>query len=154
MHVLLRVGQLDGKPQFEPVHVEAASEDHFKVLYSPGLAYEVAAGDTIRVDEAGDYEVLDRGGNISVRLYSKRLIDDELGALQEEFEALGGTLDGQVPKAAVFTVPASMNIPRVREIMRKFLAAHNDCIWEFGNIFDAQGKPLEWCKPLLANSEA
>lgn len=116
MHVLLRVGQRDGKPQFEPVHVEGAGEGNLKLLYSPGLAYEVAAGDTIRVDDAGNYEILGRGGNLAVRLYSKHLTDDVLAVLQEEFAALGGTLDGQVLNAVVFTVPAPDNIPKVQEI--------------------------------------
>ena len=154
MHVLLHVGELRGEPQFEPVHVEELGEGMLRLLFSPGLAYEVAAGDTIKVADSGHYEVIERAGNLAVRVYFKEPIGDRLTMLEEEFAAMDGTLDGQVRKGAVFTLPASGQVPRVREVMSDFLKTNKDCIWEFGNAFDSQGKPLEWCKHLLGAGEA
>ena len=154
MHVLLNVGELRGEPQFEPVHVEELSEGVLKLLFSPGLAYDIAAGDTIKVDESGHYDVVQRAGNLAIRLYFKEPVGDRLTKLEQEFAAMNGTLDGQVRNGAVFTVSASGHVPKVRRVMNDFVKTNKDCIWEFGNAYDSQGKPLDWCKQLLGAGEA
>lgn len=150
MHVLLHAGSLRGEPQYEPVHVEDTGNGVLRLLASPGLAYDVAAGDAIRVDAAGKYEVVERAGNLSVRVYSKRPIGDRLDDLVARMEGVQGVLDGRVTGGAVFTVPAQGRVSRVRRLMGEFVAVHRDCIWEFGNVYDEQGVPLEWCRDLLS----
>ena len=154
MRVLLHVGELRGEPQFELVHVEELGAGVLKLLFSPGLAYDVAAGDTIKVDDSGHFEVVERAGNLAVRVYFKEPIGNRLAPLVHEFARMNGTMDGQVMKGAVFTVSAAGQVPRIREVMSDFLEANKDCIWEFGNAYDSHGRPLDWCKQLLNAGEA
>ena len=64
MHVLLRLGERNGKADYEPVHVDLVAANRFRVLHSPGLAYGMAAGDELEVDELGRYNVVARAGNL------------------------------------------------------------------------------------------
>ncbi len=51
MHVLLRIGERNGKPEFEHIHVDLIEGNRYRVLFSPGLAYGLAAQDEIELDE-------------------------------------------------------------------------------------------------------
>jgi uncharacterized protein DUF4265 len=73
MHVNLRVGETSrGTPAFEPVHVLPLGERRFRVEFTPGLAYGLAAGDEIELADDGTYEVVARAGNVAVRVLSSQ----------------------------------------------------------------------------------
>jgi hypothetical protein len=153
-HILVRIGTLREEPQYEPVHVEEVGNGLHRLLYSPGLAYDVAAGDTISVREDRSYTVVDRGGNLALRVYAKQPLKGRETELASQLAMFGGVLDGQVSKGLVFTVPAERNFAQVTKAVNAFVAKNSDCIWEYGNAYDEQGRPLEWCREIVAESEA
>jgi hypothetical protein len=139
-HIELRV-EPDGA---EPVHVERIG-NHFRVLYSPGLVYGVAAGDEIEVTEGGEFRVVHRGGNLSIRV----LCANGVASFAEELERsvgvlLGGRLDGRVQNGLVFTVPPKVGFRGIERVFDQLREGNAEVVWEFGKIYDAQGNELGW----------
>ncbi len=146
MHLLLRLGERNGKPDYEPVHVEPVAGHRFRVLYSPGLAYGMAAGDELEVDEEGRYEVVARGGNLSVRLLCGSGVADMEPSWTEQIERIGGRLDGQVRAGLAYTIPLSAGRDVIGRIFAKAKQENPGALWEYGNVYDEDGKLMEWLR--------
>lgn len=144
-HVGLVVeGAPRGKTQ--PVEVEAISVDLYRVLYSPGLVEGIAAGDTIRITDraSGLFEVVSRGGNVSVKFATEQPIADVLQFLSTQLELLGGRFDGAVAHAGVWTVPVVAGFKEIEDVMSRALALRPGSQWWYGNVYDDNGDPLRW----------
>lgn len=146
MHLLLRLGERNGKPDYEPVHVEPVAGHRFRVLYSPGFAYGVAAGDELEVDEEGRYQVVARGGNLSVRLLCGNGVADIEPSLTEQIERIGGRLDGQVRAGLAYTIPLSAGRDVIGQIFAQAKQENRGVLWEYGNVYDEDGKLMEWLR--------
>jgi Domain of unknown function (DUF4265) len=142
-HLLLHVEGSEGK---EPVHVEHRDDGTFKVLFSPGLVEGIAAGDVIRLVDAmaGTFEILRRGGNISIKLVVKSNIRPVLEWLEPRLPPIHARVDGHVERAAVITVPAASGFPRIEGEMSEACARFEGLAWYYGNVYDAAGRPLNW----------
>jgi Domain of unknown function (DUF4265) len=145
MHVLLQVGESHGKPAYEPVHVESLGEKRFTLLFTPGLAYGIAAGDVIEVADDGSYEVLIRGRNIAVRVFTEQPaaeIEEELSArVQTE---LRGRLDGKIKRGLAYTIPIETGFKGIEALFREMVARTPGAIWEYGNVYADNGAPIGW----------
>ncbi len=145
MHVLLQVGESQGKPAYEPVHVESLGEKRFTVLFTPGLAYGVAADDVLEVEDDGSYEVLTRGRNIAVRVFTEQPateIEDELTArVQTE---LRGRLDGKMRRGLAYTIPIETGFQSIQTLFNELVARTPGAIWEYGNVYAENGAPIGW----------
>ncbi len=145
-HLLLRVEGPDGKPSFEPVHAQALGAGRFRLLYSPGLLYGIAADDEFEtVDDQGRFRVLRRSGNVVVRLFSDTPIEEFQEALVAEVEhQLGGRLDGKLERALAFTIPVTCGFPAIERVFAQACAPGSGRVWEYGNVYDNDGATLGW----------
>jgi hypothetical protein len=146
MHVLLRVAECNGKPDFEPVHVDRIEGERYRVLFSPGLAYGVAAGDEIQVDPDGRYEVIARGGNLAVRLLCATGVASIEQKLTEQVVSIGGRLDGQVRNGLAYTIPAKIGRDVIGKLFGSAKRETPDVLWEYGNVYEEDGELMEWLR--------
>jgi hypothetical protein len=141
-HVLLRVEPSGGR---EPVHADRIAGDRFRVLLSPGLVYGLAAGDVIRLGENGNFEVVERAGNLAIRVLTEGGVSGfETQLARDVAEVLGGRLDGTVRNGLAFTVPVRSGFAAVERLFGKFVAENPPAVWEYGNVYDAAGNQLGW----------
>ncbi len=115
MHVNLRVGETSsGTAAFEPVHVLPLDERRYRVEFTPGLAYGLAAGDEIELADDGTYEVVARAGNVAVRvLSSQSLVAVEPNLTSLVAAALGGRLDGSIERGLAYTIPVGAGFSEI-----------------------------------------
>jgi hypothetical protein len=94
-HIRLLAGHTDeGRPVYEGLPAAMIGQHLCEVLGSPGLTYGFAAGDQIRLADDGTFEMLQRGGNLRVRLYpAERPPDDAVAELIEAFRPLDGLVE-------------------------------------------------------------
>jgi hypothetical protein len=146
-HVKLLAGlRADGSPLTELVPARSIAEDIVEVLGTPGIVNGCAAGDHIRVENDGSFEVLRRGGNVAVHFYSgARFRPDELSALRTAFEPLHGLVEApETARFAVVTVPVSAGFPAIEAAAQTWVDGVADVDWLFGNVYDEQDQPLNW----------
>ncbi len=146
MHVLLRIGERNGKPDFEPVHVDQIEGGRYRVLFSPGLAYGVAAGDEIEVDPDGRFEVVVRGGNLAVRFLCASGTTGIEQKLTEQVVSIGGRLDGHVRNGLAYTVPAKVGRDLIGELFGAAKRETPEALWEYGNVYEEDGQLMEWLR--------
>ena len=142
----LRFIGANGIPQFEPVHGEFLDGGAYLVLRSPSFVYGLAAGDEIELgDTKGSFQLLARGGNIAIRMLSEKNLGAAFEALAADVQAgLDGRVDGRLAQAAVFTVPAAAGFEEIEQIFNDYVSDNEGTIWEYGNVYDEDGEPLEW----------
>jgi hypothetical protein len=146
MHINLRVGETSrGTPAFEPVHAQPLGGRRYRVEFTPGLAYGLAAGDEIELAADGTYEVVVRAGNVAVRvLSSQSLVAVEPNLTSLVATALGGRLDGSIDRGLAYTIPIAAGFPAIEQVFSAFVEGTSGAIWEYGNVYAEDGKPLEW----------
>jgi hypothetical protein len=142
-HVDLFVEGSEGR---QPVEIRRLADGLLEILYSPGLVEGIAAGDAVRVTDpaTGAFEVVRRGGNLSVKLLHEEPIQPVLDWLGPCLLALRARLDGQAEHGAVLTIPIANGFPAVDAAMDAVAAAFPGLVWYYGNVYDAAGEPLGW----------
>jgi hypothetical protein len=145
MHIHLRVGEsTDGAPAFEPVHLCSLGGSRYRVEFTPGLAYDIAAGDEVEVAGDGSYSVVARAGNIAVRVFSTLSLHDNEPELTAQVEDLGGRLDGRIDRGLAYTIPFRAGFPVLESVFDSFTLKYPTSQWEYGNIYAEDGSPLNW----------
>jgi hypothetical protein len=142
----------------QAVPVEALGNDRFRVLCSPGLVEGIAAEDVIRItdERTGRFEVVERGGNVSIKVMGPSSVEKLREQLERELAPLGGWCDGGVEIAAVFTVPVRAGFPAIESVLKAVAASCPGFVWYFGNVYSEEDgvTPLEWWKPFLRGRAA
>jgi hypothetical protein len=144
--IALRFTATNGIPQYEPVYCESLDGGAWLLLRSPSFVYGLAAGDEIELGETkGSFQLLARGGNIALRILSEKPLGAAFDALKTAVEAeLDGRIDGQLDQAAVFTIPAAAGFDNIEQIFNDYVDENPGTLWEYGNVYDDEGEPLEW----------
>lgn len=131
-----------GEPSYEHVLTEPVPGSTFvRVTATPGLVLDLAAGDVIEAGADGSFRTVSRGGNIAVQLYGEH---ETVDAITPGIEALGGWLDGQNWGLTVFTVPYRDGFTALEAVLNAFVAEHPGVEWYYGNVYDADDRPLNW----------
>lgn len=133
-------------------------DNSFQLLKSPMFVRGVARADVIQPLEntQGAFKVLQHGGNLAVRVFSKQsfstpALEKIESALSSEIEKLGGDLDIKEDKALVFSIHVSCGFNTVEKILQDAIGDSDDVAWYYGNVYDSEtGKPLDWWQALLA----
>jgi len=138
--------RVEGASRTQPVAVRRLETGDLEVLFSPGLVEGIAAGDVIRLTDSrtGDFEIVSRGGNLSLKLFHPGAIGPVLDWVGPELERLAGRLDGKIDRAAVLTIPATTGFPAIEAVMKRAVAAHPGLTWFYGNVYDSEDRPLNW----------
>lgn len=146
VHLLVQYDD-EGKPLREPVHAEYMDNGHYRLLYSPGFVEGIGAGDEFRVlNEYGEFEVIRRGGNVVVQVYSNTDVEPYKDDLTGKVDAIGGWLDGSIDRGMVFTIPSSVGFETIESIFNDFLSVTPGIEWVYGNVYDPKDgtTPLGW----------
>ncbi len=139
-----------GEPVFESLEVErlAESEDEVRLVRSPLLTRNLAAGDKLKVinPSSAEYELLRRSGNLSIRVFRLHQLDVLAESLTAKIEKLGGSLDRQTDRALVYSIHFSIGFQTIEELLAAACKDYPDTVWYYGNVYDPEDgtTPLKW----------
>ena len=140
----------DGDPVFESLEVELVkdTEDEVRLVRSPLLTRNLAAGDTLKVvnPSSAEYELLRRSGNLSIRVFRLHQLETLAESLTAKLEKLGGSLDKQTDRALVYSIHFSIGFQVIEELLSSACKDYPDTVWYYGNVYDPEDgtTPLGW----------
>jgi hypothetical protein len=140
----------DGDPVFESLEVELVedTEDEVRLVRSPLLTRNLAAGDKLKVIDvsSAEYKLLRRSGNLSIRVFRQHQLDVLAENLTGEIEKLGGSLDKQTDRALVYSMHFSIGFQVIEELLSNVCKDYPDTVWYYGNVYDPEDgtTALEW----------
>lgn len=137
----------------EIVIAESTSEKDRYVLKSiPAYAYGIATGDIFEIAdyESGQFSVLERGGQVSIRIFvAGPLKPDKLAHFKKSILDCGGLFEiGKKAKSSnetsilLASLRADLGISRISELVKAL--RFDNSKWEFGNVYDESGKLEAW----------
>ena len=147
-HVLIRTGDVrsDGSPARELIPARRLRGRDYLVVGTPALANGCAAGDRIRVEESGDFIVVERGGKVAVQIYAGASIPaTDLIDLRVAFGELNGVVEWPAERRfVVVTVPVDVGFAAIERLVDNWTRRLADVGWNYGNIYDDEDRPLNW----------
>jgi hypothetical protein len=143
-HINLIVEGSEGETQ--PVEAESISPNVYRILYSPGFVEDIAAGDIIRVtdQETGTFEVIEYGGNVSVKISDTSPIIKKLQEIDGILSKVNARRDGNLEHVAVWTIPAESGFEAIEASVAKACELLEEPVWWYGNVYDSQNYPINW----------
>lgn len=140
----------EGEPVFESLAVTLvdASDRQVQLVKSPLLIRNLAAGDRIRVIDpaAARYDLLQRSGNLAIRVFRRHQLDAVEEYLTPLIEKLDGALDVNSERALVYSMHYSIGFTTIEELMSRVISTFPDTVWYYGNVYDPNDgtTPLNW----------
>lgn len=140
----------NGEPVFESLEVELIEDTphHARLMKSPVLTRNLAAGDTIKLinPDTAEYELIARSGNLALRVFGREDLEKLSESLTPQIEKLGGELDTQTDRALVYSIHVSIGFNTIEEIFNGSCEEYPDTVWYYGNVYDPEDgvTPLEW----------
>lgn len=132
----------NGEPVFESLTAEIvdAENQELRLLKSPLFARNLAAGDRIKLENpaAAEYELLQRSGNLCIRVYRKHQLEPLAEYLSPALEKLDGVLDIQSERALVYSIHYTIGFQTIEAILNEACTAYPDTIWYYGNVYDPE----------------
>lgn len=141
----------DGEPVVERLQVKINEDDSCLLVRSPAFIKGIASGDTIKLEQGTqNFELIQRGGNLAIRIFSRGDIAPLSENLTAQLEKLGGDLDLETPRMLVFSIHASCGFDKIEEILNRYCSS-DDVMWVYGNVYDpVDGRtPLNWWQDIL-----
>ena len=142
----------NGQPVIEHVIAEPQETQLFRLLRSPLFVSGVAAGDEIQIlpRQPGQFRVLQRSGQLAVRVFCRDNIADVAEALTPRVELLGGRLDTETPRALVYSIHVAVGFSDIEALFNRCVGNSDTRRWQYGNVYDDSGEPLDWWQPMLS----
>lgn len=139
----------DGELIFEQIPavlVEREDQQNcYRLLASPAFCPGVAKGDLIQTTTAGGFEVLERSGNLCIRVIAQTNLEAINQQLTPELAAVGGSQDLNTGRILVFSVPVAAGFEHIEAILNRIVAGREQAVWLYGNVYDAVSRqPLNW----------
>lgn len=143
----------NNEPVLEQVEVRDAGAAGECILEkSPAFVRNLAAGDRIRypADTGAGYELLQRSGNLCIRVLRKHNIDEVAATLTPAIELRDGTLHRHSTGLLVYTVHVSIGFQSIESLLDSTIGQWPGTIWYYGNVYDPQDgvTPLNWWNEL------
>lgn len=145
------------QPVFESLRLEwlDVQSQKARLLRSPLLTRNLASGDHIKVINAAtaEYELLQRSGNLCIRVFALDSIAELTEELVPAVEKLGGALDLTTPRALVFSIHFSIGFQQIENLLGRYCGKYTDAIWYYGNVYDVEdgSTPLRWWEDMDSN---
>lgn len=154
-HEHVRIAVTDATtPGVEHVPARKLQDGEWELVRSPLYATQVAAGDVIRIlnSETGAFEIVARGGNVSVHFYLCEHDADNTQAtasvamdIAQDIASLGGRMDGQTAGLIVYSIPSQAGFPAIEKVLEAAARRHPGAQWQYCNVYDPRtGEPLRW----------
>jgi hypothetical protein len=121
-------------------------------VQSPAFAKGLASGDVVKMlPDTREFDLVQRSGNLSIRVFSRSDIQALGDALTPELEKLGGELDRETPRMLVYSIHVSCGFSAIENILNEFIGRDGESAWMYGNVYDpADGQtPLNWWQDIL-----
>jgi hypothetical protein len=133
----------DGSLVMEKVAVRHLDDGQVEMLHSPGFVKGVARGDLLSLGENG-FEVTVRAGLVAVQIYKRDNIELLEPELTSQIKTLDGRRDIKTERVLAYSIPAESGFAAIEQVMNDFSKAHDDVQWVYGNVYNADGAPLNW----------
>ena len=138
-----------GMPVLEKLEVKHLDQEgKFELLRSPLFVRDLAAGDifTCVLDNPADYRVIERSGNLAIRVFRKEGIQELEEMLSPEVEKLEGSVDLKTDRGLVYSLHVNIGFAEIEKLFDSAMAKHTDSVWYYGNIYDPKDgvTPLNW----------
>ena len=144
---------------FESLEVETLDpgEELVRLRKSPLLVRNLAAGDKLRVRApvTASYDLIQRSGNLCIRVYRKQQLSTLADFLSPEIEKLDGSLDLQTDRALVYSIHYTIGFAAIEALLNRACEEYPGTVWYYGNVYDpADGvSPLLWWENLESESQ-
>ena len=123
-------------------------QDHFEVKKSPLFIRNLARGDIIYIDKQapGQYKLLQRSGNLAVRIFRKTDLNVLEMTLTPEIEKLDGKLEIKTDRALSYSLHVNLGFSAIEALFDNAMASFPDSVWYYGNVYDPRDgtTPLNW----------
>ena len=143
---------VNNQPIFEKVlATPLQNSGDYRLLKSPLFVRGVAALDSINVnpDSRGRFIVVERSGNLCIRVFFREPNEALEMQLTAEIEKLAGCLDIKTDRALVYSIHFGVGFSAIEQLMSKWING-DSASWIYGNVYDADsGEPLNWWQALL-----
>lgn len=143
----------EGKAIIERLQVKVTAENGCELVKSPAFIKGIASGDVIKLDsEDGKFEVVRRGGNLCIRVFSRGDVVALSEQLTPQIEKLGGDLDLETDRMLVYSIHASCGFKAIEEMLNKHVGESSQSAWQYGNVYDPVDgtTPLNWWNEILS----
>jgi hypothetical protein len=143
----------EGEPVFEQIEVSPVegAKDEYRLQKAPAFVRGLARGDRIRFPARTELgaELLQRSGNLTVRVFRKHNIDAAEQMLTPEFELLDGMLDQHSAGLLVYSIHVSIGFL----LLDKAVGQFGGLVWYYGNVYDPKdgSTPLNWWQDFAHN---
>ncbi len=141
-----------GQPIVEKLQVRELDNGQLQLVQSPAFVKGLAGGDVIRCDSPNqEFEIVQRSGNLSVRVFSRDDIAPLLEALTPDIEKLGGELDVETSRMLVYSIHVSCGFSTIEAILDQHVGRDGKSSWMYGNVYDpTDGQTLlHWWHDIL-----
>lgn len=130
---------------------EKAKLGQFQLVKSPAFIKGLASGDCINyMAEQRDYQLVQRSGNLSIRVFCRGDIANLSDSLSPQLEKLGAEHDTETERMLVFSAHVSLGFSAIEQILNDHIGEESDSIWMYGNVYAEDGEtPLNWWKEVL-----
>jgi hypothetical protein len=142
----------NGQPIVEKLPVRELESGELQLVQSPAFAKGLASGDLLKCSPTTrEFEIVQRSGNLSLRVFSKEDIGRWADALIADLEKLGAELDLETPRMLVFSIHVSCGFSAIEAIMNQHVRLEQQVGWMYGNVYDPNDgvTPLNWWQEIL-----
>ena len=138
----------NGQAVVERLQVHVNDQDQCQLVRSPAFVKGVASGDVIKLGSDGKFELIERSGNLAIRVIARDGIGDLADTITPELEKLGGSLDVETPRLLVYSIHVSCGFATIEALFNGAMTEGSS--WFYGKVYDPQtGEPLNWWNAIL-----
>lgn len=133
---------------------EQAKLGQFQLVKSPAFIKGLASGDCINyLAEERDYQLVERSGNLCIRVFCRGDIANLSDALSPQLEKLGAEHDTETERMLIFSAHVSLGFSAIEAILNDHIGEESDSIWMYGNVYKEDGQtPLNWWQDVVSES--
>lgn len=102
------------------------------------------------VGDDGNYNVVTRSGNLTIRFVSKHPISLVLDKYRIEFERIGAEISNVSDRFFSITAHVSIGFNTIERLLDDSVKDFPDSAWAYTNVFNSDsGEPLNWWSSML-----
>ncbi len=142
----------NGQPMVEQLQVRELEDGNLQLVQSPVFAKGLAAGDLVKMlPQTREFDLVQRSGNLSIRVFSKGDISALSDAVTPELEKLGGELERETPRLLSYAIHVSCGFEAIEAILNRHVGQDGNSAWVYGNVYDPNDgtTPLNWWLDIL-----
>lgn len=131
----------------EEVPVQDLGSSVVRLLITPTMIDDVAAGDSVHLSGSKISEIVERSGNVGVLFEFDRLLGDLPQLLAEHLDGIGGWVDGWQAGASACVITATIPLGLGFGAIESSCGAAAQTLagqWFFKNVYGTDGAPLGW----------